>query len=338
MIAREQKLLELLGAEDVQFVIPVYQRVYSWTERQCEELWFDLMRCGRSHGDHFMGTILYSEEAPDADRLRRFDLIDGQQRLTTITLLLIAVRDALRADEGHLEGVSAASIDSEYLHAGPGANAPVKLLLSHADRQTLAALVNGSELPEEDELSQYLLDNLAFFAKRMKKEGEAQDAWNGLQGLFTIAAQLEADDQPQLVFESLNSKGMPLRASDLIRNLLFVHFGYDEQVRLYKQYWDPIDALFEDDPEGIRLNAALHGWLVKHAPKLLVRDKSEIYDAFKAYVRNMHGDNLEDLLKSINKYCQDFAANPNSAGAKQSIDWAMGKRTGLVSERKLFGD
>lgn len=338
MIAREQKLLELLGTKDAQFVIPVYQRVYSWTGRQCEELWFDLVRSGKTDDGHFMGTVLYSEEAPNSGVLRRFDLIDGQQRLTTVTLLLIAIRDTLREGDLILEGMSAADIDATYLHAESGADAAVKLLLSHADRQTLTALVNGRELPEEDELSQYLVSNLAFFAKRLKKGDEAQSAWVGLRNLYAIAAQVEADDQPQLVFESLNSKGMPLRASDLIRNLLFVHFGYDEQVRLYKQYWDPIDALFEDDPEGVRLNAALHGWLAKHAPKLLVRDKSEIYDAFKAYVRSMHGNDLENLLKSINEHCRNFAANPNAAGVKQSIDWAMGKRAGLVSERRLFGD
>lgn len=338
MIASEQKLLDLIGRKDAQFVIPVYQRVYSWTERQCEELWHDLVRSGRTDAAHFIGTVLYAEESEGENGIQRFDLIDGQQRLTTITLLLLALRNAQRSDDPPLENVSAAMLDSTYLHTSDAPNAPIKLVLSHADEATLAALIDDEELPEEDERSQYLIDNLAFFAKRLCKRDEAADAWKGLETLYAIAAQVQPEDQPQLVFESLNSKGMPLRASDLIRNLLFVRFGYDEQVRLYKQYWDPIDALFEDDPEGIRLNAALHGWLVKHAPKLLVRDKSEIYDAFKAYVRNMHGNNLEDLLKSMNRYCVDFASNPNSAGAKQSIDWVMGKRSGLISERKLFGD
>lgn len=337
MIASEQNLLELLGAQETQFVIPVYQRVYSWTERQCEELWADLQRCGAAEKPHFMGTVLYTEEDASGG-MRRLDLIDGQQRMATLTLLLLALRNVLRDGTLAITGIDADEIDNRFLHVSGADGKPLKLLLSRSDRATLAALVDGDELPEEDDLSTYLTGNLAFFEKRLAQQQAADDVWTGLQKLYVIAAQLEAGDQPQLVFESLNSKGMPLRPSDLIRNLLFVHFGYDEQVRLYKQYWDPIDVLFADDPEGTRLNAALHGWLVKHAPKLLVRDKNEIYDAFKAYVRNMHGDNLEDLLKSINRYCTDFAADPSSPGAKKSLDWAMGKREGLISERKLFGD
>lgn len=338
MKATEQNLLDLLGTQDAQFVIPVYQRVYSWTERQCEELWADLQRSGANGKSHFMGTVLYTEEDDPEAGLWRFDLIDGQQRMATLTLLLLAVRNALRDGKLKLGDIDAEEIDEHYLHARDADGETLKLLLSRSDRDTLAALIDGDDLPGEDELSPYLVDNLAFFEKRLVQQQAAQDAWMGLRELYVIAAQIESGDQPQLVFESLNSKGMPLRPSDLIRNLLFVHFGYDEQMRLYKTYWDPIDTLFADDPEGLRLNAALHGWLAKHAPKLLVRDKNEIYDAFKAYVRNMHGDNLEDLLKSINRYCTDFAANPNSPGAKQSLNWAMGKREGLVSERKLFGD
>lgn len=338
MIVSEQRLLEFMGMPDVQFVIPVYQRVYSWTERQCEELWADLQRAGSTGKAHFIGTILYIEEDGQDAPTRRLDLIDGQQRMATLTLLLLAFRNASRDGKVKVAGVTADDIDARFLHGHDGETPTPKLLLSRSDRNTLAALVDGGELPDEDELSTYLTDNLAFFERQLARPGVAAGVWTGLQGLYAIAAQVEPGDQPQLVFESLNSKGMPLRPSDLIRSLLFVHFGYDEQVRLYKQYWDPIDTLFANDPEGTRLNAALHGWLVKHAPKLLVRDKNEIYDAFKAYVRNMHSDNLEDLLKSINRYCTDFATNPNSPGAKKSLDWAMGKREGLISERKLFGD
>lgn len=338
MIASEQNLLEFLGAPDTQLVIPVYQRVYSWTERQCEELWADLQRCGATSKPHFMGTILYTEEAGSNDALRHLDLIDGQQRIATLTLLLLALRNTLRKDKVTIGDTSADDIDARFLHACDTKGVQVKLLLSRSDRETLAALIDEGKLPDEDDLSTYLTNNLAFFEKRMTQQRAVSQVWNGLQRLHVIAAQVETNDQPQLVFESLNSKGLPLRPSDLIRNLLFVHFGYDEQVRLYKTYWDPIDALFADDPEGLRLNAALHGWLAKHAPKLLVRGKNEIYDAFKTYVRNMHGDNLEELLKSINRYCTDFASNPNSPGARQSMNWALGKREGLVSERKLFGD
>ncbi len=338
MLANEQNLLGLLGRQNAQFVIPVYQRVYSWTERQCEELWADLQRCGAAKKAHFVGTILYTEELGSERCECLLDLIDGQQRIATITLLLLALRNALRDGKVKLGGITAEEIDQRYLHVNDAKDAPLKLLLSRGDRDTLAALVDGGKLPSQDDISTYLTDNLAFFESHMTTQRAVDEIWAGLQRLYTIAAQLEGDDQPQLVFESLNSKGMPLRPSDLIRNLLFVHFGYDEQVRLYKQYWDPIDTLFADDAEGLRLSAALHGWLAKHAPKLLVRDKSEIYDAFKAYVRNMHGNDLEGLLKSINRYCTDFAANPTSTGAKKSMDWVMGKREGLISERKLFGD
>ena len=183
MIVSEQRLLEFMGMPDVQFVIPVYQRVYSWTERQCEELWADLQRAGSTGKAHFIGTILYIEEDGQDAPTRRLDLIDGQQRMATLTLLLLAFRNASRDGKVKVAGVTADDIDARFLHGHDGETPTPKLLLSRSDRNTLAALVDGGELPDEDELSTYLTDNLAFFERQLARPGVAADVWTGLQGL-----------------------------------------------------------------------------------------------------------------------------------------------------------
>ena len=347
----------------------------------------------------------------------RFALVDGQQRFATVTLLLTAMRDALRTLKSkatEVEGVrdasskglgqldcapeaagdaverdasapglrtptpsigtlkgawrqehaakmlaneanrtgsvgdgasplpSADALEAAYLRAGDaaaGASVP-RLALSVADQPTLEALIASAELPEGDDRSSLLAEAYGFFRERLREPRALAEAWQGLQGLTIIAVRLEPDDRPQAVFESLNSRGMALSPADLIRNLLFVRFGYDEQKRLYQAYWEPIEKLFPDDADvsDLYLTAALHAWLEEKAPTIAVQDKSEVYSAFKAFLRCNPSIELESLLKSLHGFCAAFAADLDSKEARRHIDWVRGKREGLISERKLFGD
>ena len=96
----QQSLLDLLGEKNIRFVIPIYQRAYSWTQRQCEELWRDILRAAKVDGRHFVGTVLYTPEDDDEQGHHRFAIIDGQQRLTTLTLLLAALGEYLGTHDG----------------------------------------------------------------------------------------------------------------------------------------------------------------------------------------------------------------------------------------------
>ena len=141
--------LDLLGMPATRFVIPAYQRLYSWRERQCRELWLDLHRAARADATHFIGTLLYSHEDPDADGRQRLAVIDGQQRLTTMTLLIEALRRHLADRERTLDGgIDAPALDARYLRVGGEPGAPCKLVLSRNDGPTLQAVLDGTPLPE----------------------------------------------------------------------------------------------------------------------------------------------------------------------------------------------
>jgi hypothetical protein len=153
------------------------------------------------------------------------------------------------------------------------------------------------------------------------------------------------------VFESLNAKGMPLKTSDLIRNLLLTQLDLEEQIRLFKKYWEPLEDRFDAieaaekaerkskigippadrrvEWEGLALDAALHGWLVENSPTARPSTRAGLYDAFKNHVAENPEMTLEELLTSINVYCNRFADEFESPEAKEHINWAIGKPEGF---------
>lgn len=345
------RALDFLGEPGVRFRIPVYQRVYSWTRPQCEELWADLLQAAEAGEDHFMGTVLSGE--PDADAgagaacapcadagVRAVDLVDGQQRMVTLTLLAAALCSAANGTDDAQLRAQAADLAERCLFVRVGADALTKMELAPADQPTFSALLREEALPEGDGLSANLADNCRFFRERLASAADVRHALSGLQHLTLISAQLEAGDEPQSVFESLNSKGKGLTSADLIRNLLFARFGYEDQQRLYEQLWQPIEGMFAGsaDAPDLLMDAALHAWLEQNADRLDIQDRSELYGAFKRHVLAHTDEPLEDLLASVNAFCAQFAEHLDSHENKVHVDWAKGKLTGLVSERKLFGD
>lgn len=343
MQVEQTTVLDILGMPDARFRIPLYQRVYSWTRNQCDELWEDILRAAQAGAEHFMGTVLArpGEEGAAADgSFRQIDLVDGQQRLVTTTLLLAALSDAAHAMAAPDMQALAAEIDERFLFVRVGNETLTKMELAPADQPTFSALLCGNALPDEDDLSANITNNCTAFKENLHTAVDIKAVMDGLRCLTVIFAQLEEGDEPQSVFESLNSKGKGLSSSDLIRNLLFARFGYEEQKRIYEQYWMPIEGMFEDDPDtpGLLMDAALHAWLDANVERLDIQDRSELYSAFKRYV-NMHPEReLEDLLQDINASCATFASHLANHENRQHVDWAKGKLIGLVSERKLFGD
>ena len=335
----QQLFCALLGAPDTQFVIPVYQRVYAWGSKQCDTLWNDILRTGQRNVPHFIGTVLIAEEE-SPDNLRCIDVIDGQQRAATITLLIAALRDYLSERDLSIGDVDADFIDRTFLFSR--SNDPCKLHLASPDQPTLRAVLNRSDLPEDDDLSENVVANYRRFRQKMESSFDVATFWRGLNQLLVIVADLDEDDRPQAVFESLNSKGMPLTTADLARNLLFIGIGYDEQSRLYAQYWEPVEKLCENDDAAVSLNAALRGWLAIKAPHLRISDKDDVYAAFKSYLQNDYHGQTEELLSGLSGFLRTFAAKTQAAASQRQDDhmtWGTGGRTkGLLADRKLFGD
>lgn len=332
MQTKQEMFLGLMGAKDAQFVIPVFQRVYSWNQRQCDELWMDIMRSGRTKTAHFMGTLLYSEKAADEKGIRRFSIIDGQQRTTTLMLVIIALEHYLRQhDDLDLGTLTADFLDENYLHV----KGEHKLVLSRTDRDTLFSVVDGTERPER--YSERVIENYEHFKEKMERDDfDPQTLWDGMQQLLLISADLAPEDNPQLIFESLNSRGTPLTTGDLVRNYLLMSEDPEDQDRLYEEYWKPIEIMFGDDPESAKLNAAIRTWLTIRFVKVHIHDKGETYHVFKMYIEDEYDGTLEDLLEELRDFCLMYSENYKThdvmTGSKEfrSWDWAKGKRTTLA--------
>ena len=241
-----------------------------------------------------------------------------------------------------LDGIDAATIETRYLRVGDGPATPCKLVLSRNDGPTLEAVLNDTPLP--DNASENVQRNLAFFQSLMDEDGfDPRALWRGIEKLFIISAEVGAADNAQLIFESLNSKGKPLTTADLVRNYLLIAEGRKEQERLYEEYWKPIELMFGDDPGSEKLNAGIRMWLTIRFVKERIRDKSQTYSVFKAYIEDEYDGPLEDLLVELRNFCLMWSENYKShdvmTGSKEfrSWDWAKGKRTTLVPPRASQG-
>lgn len=343
MQIRQEGLLDFMGREDARFYIPVFQRVYSWSGRQCEELWDDVMLTGApGGGGHFMGMILYSIDAQGWDGVERLDIIDGQQRLTTVSLLLCALARHLEEGAGEVGGVSAEILRSRFLRSEHQGRSAGKLALSDMDRDTLFALVGAGEMPEEP--AGRVIENLELFYGRMQQPGfDAGRLWSGLRRLEVASVLLAPEDSPQLVFESLNSKGMALSLADRVRNLVVVidESGVEAEGALFESCWLPLErAVSEACIDGLDVTAALEAWLAERYRETRIFDKSEVYGVLKSHLRETYGNDLAPLLADALAYAQSLIEDEEirEEALENAYRWTAGKPKDLISEYKMFGD
>lgn len=337
MRTENERLLDILGEDNVSFVIPAYQRLYSWKERQCKELWLDVHRASKGDRTHFVGTLLYSDGGVDEAGIRRLVVIDGQQRLTTLTLMILAFSRYLKSHDMSIDGVDAYWLESRYLHVGPPCSPSCKLVLSRDDRKTLFSVVDGEELPVK--VSDRIIENLAQFEGYMAEDAfEPELFWRGLNRLFVIKAHVDTSDNAQLIFERLNSKGMPLTTADLVRNYLLLAETHEEQARLYDEYWGPIEGMFAPDPGSLRLDNAIQGWLSVRFRKVRAKGAGEVYSVFKQYVEDEFTGSVESLLAELRRFCLVWAENYRYHAVKKfksAFKWANNGPQTLVSDMEI---
>ena len=343
MQIRQEGLLDFVGREDARFFIPVFQRVYSWSARQCEELWDDVMRAGApGGGGHFMGMILYSIDAQSWSGGEQLDIIDGQQRLTTVSLLLCALARHLEEGAGEVGGVSAESLRSRFLRGEHQGRTVGKLALSEMDRDTLFALVGAGDMPEEP--AGRLIENLELFYGCMQQPGfDAGRLWSGLRRLEVASVLLVPEDSPQLVFESLNSKGMALSLADRVRNLVVMtdDGGPASAEGLLESHWLPLEGTIADAGiEGLDVTAALESWLAEDHRDTRIFDKREVYGIFKSHLRETYGNDLASLLADALAYASSLIDDDDvrEEALENAARWTAGKPKDLISEYKMFGD
>ena len=313
MKAVDTNLLELLKKSH-RFVVPIYQRVYSWGEDECEQLWQDILRAGRRKNlnNHFTGSIVYIERDDGTRTSREPDLIiDGQQRVTTVTLLLAALAARLeKLPENEREphpGFAPKKIRGLYLtNEYEEGEDYFKLTLSQRDHVVLKAVVRNAPIPETDSR---VASSYEFFVKKLADpKVNLVDVCRGLDKLVVVDVKLSRGiDDPQLVFESMNSTGKKLSQADLIRNFVLMDLPPAQQTRLYEDYWFPMEKLFQGENES-RFDEFVRHYLTVQTSS--IPRIHEIYDAFKEYAfdEERTGTSREQLVRDLSKSATWFAA------------------------------
>ncbi len=307
-----------------QLVIPIYQRVYSWEKEQCKQLWDDIIKVG---GDdkmdgHFIGSILYV-----LDGITHSDnallIIDGQQRLTTITLLLTALRDHWSDKRKEIE-------DDYLINSDKDGDKKFRLILSDSDKDTLLYLIDKNRRkPSEPSLK--IMENFKFFEEWIRKNtNKLETIFKGLEKLMIVYIALKKEKyDPQLIFESMNSKGMELAQTDLIRNYIVMETEIEKQESFYNKYWRAIEEEFKQ-------NKKLFDRFVRHYLTIKTREIpniNKVYVAFKRYQQE-RGIETEVLLQDLQKYCGYFCQIVFKVFKKES-DKDLNKALGFLVDLEM---
>ncbi|RVZ16197.1 DUF262 domain-containing protein [Helicobacter pylori] len=330
MKAGEATLLEFFEQNQTnQFVIPIYQRLYSWGKEQCKQLWDDIIKIGGNDkmNGHFIGSILYVRV--DDTHSSPLLIIDGQQRLTTITLLLIALRNHLSEEVEILEKFSRKKIENRYLiNSNKDGDKKFRLILSESDKDTLLSLID-KDRRKPSEPSSKIMENFKLFEEWIRKNTDKLETiFKGLEKLMIVWIALEkGKDDPQLIFESMNSKGIELTQTDLIRNYIVMETEVEKQESFYNQYWRAME-------EDFKQNETLFNQFVRHYITIKTREIpniNKVYEAFKDYQQE-RGIETEVLLQDLQKYCGYFC---QIAFKKEADNKALSKALGFLVDLKI---
>ncbi|WP_121094260.1 DUF262 and DUF1524 domain-containing protein [Helicobacter pylori] len=297
-----------------QFVIPIYQRLYSWKKEQCEQLWDDIIKIGGNDkmNGHFIGSILYVRD--DNTHSSPLLIIDGQQRLTTITLLLIALKNHLSEEVKILEKFSRKNIENYLINS----DKKFRLILSESDKDTLLFLIDKNKR-KPSEPSVKIVENFELFEKWISENTDKLETiFKGLKKLMIVWIALDKGDDPQLIFESMNSKGIELTQADLIRNYIIMETEVGKQEDFYNGYWRAME-------ENFKQNETLFNRFVKHYLTIKagkIPNEKRVYEAFKDY-QQKEGIEIEDLLKDLQKYCGYFCQIAFKKEADKGLNKAL---------------
>lgn len=308
MKALETNYLKLMQGPK-QFIIPIYQRTYSWTIKQCQQLWDDIERAAvnDSVAGHFIGSIVYIEKGIYSANISappKLLVIDGQQRLTTLSLLLAAFSRII--DEGSDKcRISRSKINNYYLfNSEESGELRYKLILNKRDKWTLINLLEGKELPEP--FSKRVVDNYNFFLERIAKCGLDLDTiYRGIEKLIVVDIALDRNyDNPQLIFESLNSTGLELSQTDLIRNFVLMGLDANGQEEIYRDYWYPMEKVLIQDGDTTLFDRFMRDYLtvkMGNIPKI-----KEVYDCFKRFYSFDAKKTTKVIMADMYRYSKHF--------------------------------
>ena len=306
MKASERKITKLFSESDTVFSIPVYQRDYNWQEKQCQRLFKDILQTGKNEkvSSYFLGSIVYIHDGIYGVGEKEFHVIDGQQRMTTLTLLFLAIYFKLK---GTILAKDADKIYNQYV-VNPYSEKEIKLKLLPPEENLY--ILNKISHNKFNELEAFqdrnTLKNYLFFEKELENLSfdDMKHLSNGIEKLIYIDIALEkGKDDPQKIFESLNSTGLDLSQGDLIRNYILMDLERGEQNRIYKEIWIPIEnnCKVSDGSEITSyVSDFIRDYLTLKTEK--ISSKPKVFETFKAYYEKENDEKLEDMKKYSEAY------------------------------------
>ena len=310
MDAKPVKFLSFLRSAP-QLEVPIYQRTYSWRVPEWEQMWKDLIRSGEDESvdAHFFGAVVYIQTGlyQVADN-KNLLVIDGQQRLATVTVLLEVLARAL-GDGEPVDGFSVSKIRNRYLmDPDESGDAKFKFLMTDTDRESWKALVQGWDWPPDH--SVLLRQCFDHFAEKVEGlGGNVVDLCRGLDKLVVVDIALDrTKDNPQLIFESMNSTGRALSQADHIRNFVLMGLEVDDQTELYERYWRRMEVDFGQEAYASYFDRFMRHYLTFRTGE--IPRERDVYEAFKVYARGFAAsrDGAEELLSDVRQFSTYYCA------------------------------
>lgn len=315
MHAQAKRLIDIISSQ-TQFLIPIYQRTYSWTEKECRCLWDDIIRAGKSCHipSHFIGSVVYIlDDSYGLGSIHKAVVIDGQQRITTILLMLKAISKKMGETsygEYSSDMIRDVYLSNRYAHS----ELRSKLVLTQSDKETFDAIIGDKPYPAA--VSTSVLTMYQYVNRLVANLANPEDFFQGLIKLKLVDISLGKEDNPQLIFESLNSTGKPLGQADLIRNFLLMGLPIEVQDELYASYWRLLEHLFSDDRQKDFDVFMRHYLLYKTKQPLRI---DEIYARFKTYMLATRDGSIDgyrgivsDIYTFATYYCHmAYGTEPN---------------------------
>ena len=316
---------EFIEGSKIQFIIPVYQRNYDWKHNNCEQLFNDVVRLAQDpEANHFLGSIVIAPADSGYNRL----VIDGQQRLTTISLLLLAAIKAVKEGKIAVENPSKVdeAMENFLLAKFSDSDRKIKLQPIEDDRVAYDKVFNDEVQLDED--SKVTVNFRLFYELLVSKaQGITFDQLlKAINRLQVIAIELELNDDPQLIFESLNSTGLALSNSDKVRNFMLMSLPSEVQQRCYKEYWRNIEhATLDKIDEFIRSYLTLQKKLSRPV------NKNSIYYEWKAYMQGKDRvSELEVMLHFAKLFEQIAKAKLNTPKLSEKMSHILNLDSSVV--------
>ena len=304
MDARKGNIYEILNGNK-QFLIPDYQRYYSWDIDQCKRLWNDIVEMQKKgKSGHFVGSIVNIAEQAMPTGVQKFMIIDGQQRTTTLTLLLLALRDYAIANPADTT-INAKRIDNMLLkNEYESGDERYKLLLTETDRDILISLIESK--PIADGTKSKLLDNYKYFVGKIAdQELSPAEIYESIGKLQIVNITLDRTmDDAQAIFESLNSTGKELSESDLIRNYVLMGLEPTEQTYVYEHMWRPMELMFSYETQDTLMDKFFRDYLTMKLTR--IPKQGRVYDEFKLYHLNCEFSTIRELCQDLLTYAKYY--------------------------------